>query len=411
VNAMLADDDEEEEEDYELVEVPQTDLGQDTQEMMEEDIEEGYTPSPRTGGVVKFNFTPRIFPTPMRESKQYEEEDWIAKNRNHLRNNPQLKPQLDALDIGDSDPTWLKGKGDDYYRGRDYRAALNAYTTALEIAPSMTAVLANRGACHLQLGELVRCVEDCDTLLATLDMEAMGVDANPGDVVKLSMRVKALARRGAAKCSQGLFDEALQDLKHAAYLSPSDDSLDNDLLRVDKLAKCDKLKKEADGLLGAGKLDSALETYTKTLELDSRFVSALSNRAACYLALGLYEECATDCTKALDLLATDPNDTSALQLETGPLTNSQLPSGPVPPAGSTKRRTWVLKTVTRRGVAMSQLGRMEEAVTDYRLACKLDPTDENLKRDLEALEKQIETPNTEEEAPNTEKKEDMNSSD
>jgi dyslexia susceptibility 1 candidate gene 1 protein len=60
--------------------------------------------------VVKFNFTPRIFPTPMRESKACEEEDWVAKNRTHLRRNPQLKPQLDALDIEDSDPTWLKGK-------------------------------------------------------------------------------------------------------------------------------------------------------------------------------------------------------------------------------------------------------------------------------------------------------------
>ncbi len=70
----------------------------------EEDL--SHVPDPRDGGVIKFNFTPRIFPTPMRESKATEEEDWIAKNRSHLRRNPQLKPQLDALDIEDSDPTW-----------------------------------------------------------------------------------------------------------------------------------------------------------------------------------------------------------------------------------------------------------------------------------------------------------------
>ena len=53
------------------------------------------------------------------------QQDWIAKNRSHLRSNPTLRPQLDALDIEDSDPTWLKGKGDDFFRARDYRAAVN----------------------------------------------------------------------------------------------------------------------------------------------------------------------------------------------------------------------------------------------------------------------------------------------
>ena len=36
-------------------------------------------------GKVDVQFTPRIFPTPMRESKLAEEEDWITKNRRHLK--------------------------------------------------------------------------------------------------------------------------------------------------------------------------------------------------------------------------------------------------------------------------------------------------------------------------------------
>jgi dyslexia susceptibility 1 candidate gene 1 protein len=119
---------------YELVETPAPD------EEGDDNLEAHYTPQPREKGVVKFNFTPRIFPTPMRESKQGEEEDWVAKNRTHLRKNPTLRPQLDAMDIEDGDPTWLKGKGDDFYRARDYRAAVNAYTTALELDSGLVPV-------------------------------------------------------------------------------------------------------------------------------------------------------------------------------------------------------------------------------------------------------------------------------
>jgi dyslexia susceptibility 1 candidate gene 1 protein len=53
------------------------------------DAELKYIPPPRAvtsaGGKVEINFTPRMFPTPIRESKLAEEEDWIAKNRKHLK--------------------------------------------------------------------------------------------------------------------------------------------------------------------------------------------------------------------------------------------------------------------------------------------------------------------------------------
>jgi dyslexia susceptibility 1 candidate gene 1 protein len=54
----------------------------------EEDIK--YIPPPReafgmSSAKYDINFTPRIFPTPVRESKLVEEEDWIAKNRRHLK--------------------------------------------------------------------------------------------------------------------------------------------------------------------------------------------------------------------------------------------------------------------------------------------------------------------------------------
>jgi dyslexia susceptibility 1 candidate gene 1 protein len=55
-------------------------------EEIDEEIDDvRYIPPPRTVGQSDIQFTPRVFPTPMRESKIAEEDDWIAKNRRHLK--------------------------------------------------------------------------------------------------------------------------------------------------------------------------------------------------------------------------------------------------------------------------------------------------------------------------------------
>jgi dyslexia susceptibility 1 candidate gene 1 protein len=66
----------------------------------EESIEDiSYIPPPRSitlsqnaaESKIGINFTPRVFPTPMRESKAAEEEDWVVKNKKHLKKNGILK--------------------------------------------------------------------------------------------------------------------------------------------------------------------------------------------------------------------------------------------------------------------------------------------------------------------------------
>lgn len=79
---------------------------EEPQLIMEEEEEVRYIPPPRQifqsseenkevlNSKVTINFTPRLFPTPMRESKAAEEEDWIAKNRRHLKNHGVLGKSL-----------------------------------------------------------------------------------------------------------------------------------------------------------------------------------------------------------------------------------------------------------------------------------------------------------------------------
>lgn len=69
------------------------DLCTNAMQEVDEDNDLKYIPPPRvvgtcidgSSGKVNINFTPRVFPTPMRESTQANEEDWIAKNRKHLK--------------------------------------------------------------------------------------------------------------------------------------------------------------------------------------------------------------------------------------------------------------------------------------------------------------------------------------
>lgn len=46
--------------------------------------------------------------------------------------------------------------------------------------------------------------------------------------------------------------------------------------------------------------ETAIEHYTKALELDDEDISYLTNRAAVYLEMGKYEECIKDCDKAVE---------------------------------------------------------------------------------------------------------------
>ena len=94
----------------------------DDEEGEEEEVR--FVPPPRSVGLsssseskVNISFTPRVFPTPMRESKASEEEDWIAKNRRHLKKHGVISKQMPrGGDFTEEDPVWLKAKGDDFFR-------------------------------------------------------------------------------------------------------------------------------------------------------------------------------------------------------------------------------------------------------------------------------------------------------
>lgn len=67
-----------------------------------------------------------------------------------LPSTQETKASDDNVDMSDRQPLFLKDKGDAMHRSSNYRAAINAYTKALEIDASLSVCYANRAASYLK---------------------------------------------------------------------------------------------------------------------------------------------------------------------------------------------------------------------------------------------------------------------
>ena len=380
---------------------------------------------------LSISFTPRLFPTPMRESKAAEEEDWIVKNRRHLKNHGVFGKGL--KDVSEEDPTWLKAKGDDFFRGGDARSAVSAYSAAIDADPGLTSCYSNRSACYLKLGLYADCRADCSTAIAQIEAPAgpagpagngagagagAGVGAGAGGAGAGAIAAaqastgplatqtrttlhKLLLRRSVASCHLGEFSAAiadqsrvlaaveglhsvgLTDTQATAGLTPA--AILEDLRRLRLLGEADALKREGDTVLAESRLEEARGRYDAALGLLPFHVGSLANRSACRLAQGDVEGCVEDCSRALELLQLDPTGGAGAGAGGGGGGINML-SAVLPPAGSDKRLAWVTRTVARRGQALAQLGRLGEATRDYRRAAELNPGNQALQADLKAIE-------------------------
>ncbi|KAJ8603999.1 hypothetical protein CTAYLR_003337 [Chrysophaeum taylorii] len=270
-----------------------------------EEVTAPVLPEPRSSSKVSVAHTPRVFPTPMRESKLGDEHEWIVKHRAHLHKNAMLTLGNDGRGIEDADPTWLKARGDDRWRNGDYRSAVQAYSAALELDETAIPCLANRAAAHLKLADFAACLADCDAALASRHPRAL--------------EPKLRARRAAARCGLGDYARAVDDLEAAAAAAasaaPEDaDALRRDTAKVRALRDASAFKNEADAHLAAGDAQKAEHAYARALESEPTFVSALSNRAAARLALANFRGAVQDATDALKVFERD--DSTAVS---GPL--------------------------------------------------------------------------------------------
>ncbi len=425
---------------------------------------------------VKINFTPRLFPTPMRESKAAEEEDWIAKNRRHLKRHGVLGKGLNkkggatTADVSEEDPVWLKAKGDDFFRNGDIRSALNAYSAAIDaydvdftlftttstttnttlprLEANLIACLSNRSLCYLKLNLSQDCKIDCDIIVKSVQLQlsdlppppsasstdAAGVmDPNQAERMKLWMTsIKLLLRRGLVHCQLGKYTDSLADYTQAHVIMQQQlstyyleqlshnyhitiETIQSDINRLKMIITAENAKKKGDILFADRAIDNAIEQYSHAIELIPIYVSAYSNRSACYLMKNELDLSISDCNFALDILTLKEDEELLNQHYQQSSSSSSRSSGPavinfstktisssspsssnfqvlramlhaiIPLPATDKHKQWLLNISLKKAVALIQSQRYEEAIEVYERLQTLDPHNETIKQDLSNL--------------------------
>ncbi|XP_043532981.1 dynein assembly factor 4, axonemal [Chiloscyllium plagiosum] len=191
--------------------------------MFAENYNDKIIPDPRSAGNIEVQFTPRVFPTALRESLIAEEEEWLRKQAEARRAKNANIPELKDLKEEEKNPDWLKDKGNKLFASGDYLAAINAYNLGIQLNNKLPALYLNRAASHLKLRNLHKAIEDSSK---ALDLLTPAVPDNANG------RLKAHVRRGTAFCELELYVEGLQDFEAALKIDPNNKTIQDDAEKI-----------------------------------------------------------------------------------------------------------------------------------------------------------------------------------
>lgn len=122
-----------------------------------EEKKEFIVPQLRNTQQLDVDFTPRIFPTPIRESKTDEENEWLRKQTAARRSvgfvSEDLRPE-------EKNPQFLLKKGNDFMKNNNYLGALSAYTFAISLSDKLPDLYIARSRAHYAQGEYTGCLDE-----------------------------------------------------------------------------------------------------------------------------------------------------------------------------------------------------------------------------------------------------------
>ncbi|XP_024532692.1 dynein assembly factor 4, axonemal isoform X2 [Selaginella moellendorffii] len=206
--------------------------------------------------------------------------------------------------------------------------------------------------------------------------------------VYISFTKKTLPNHLPARESR---EKELQLIKHAP--------ISNDAIDVSEREPL-FLQDKGDKFYSAGDFRSAVNAYSDAIQKDASLFLSRANRAACYLQMSQMQACINDCTRALQLLSGQDNeiaqDKTEAEQSTAPklmsLEKDFLPMDTLDllrAAASDDSEEWKRRAqscvLARRGCAKGHLGDLEDAVTDFKEALKLNPSATDIRRVLDCI--------------------------
>eukprot|EP01029_Cantina_marsupialis_P005452 TRINITY_DN159328_c0_g1_i1.p1 TRINITY_DN159328_c0_g1~~TRINITY_DN159328_c0_g1_i1.p1 ORF type:complete len:601 (-),score=184.00 TRINITY_DN159328_c0_g1_i1:127-1929(-) len=352
-------------------------FNEEEQKLLKEEQERSVRQSNR----VEITFTPRAFPTPMRESKKAEEEEWIRRNMQKLK--PELRRQMRKAQGGDEDPFLLKGQGDDMFRRSDFIGAENAYSDAIEFSPAddlTVTLLSNRAATRLKLKRYSGCVEDTETALKLIDGDSLSHHSR--EKFRRDMKKKLTYRKALGLQFWGKLEEAHLELQRTLAMSPNDANIKQHASVLTIFVKSAALKKLADEFLKEKDYTNAKNKYLEVISLESTNVASLLNLGACCLALKENDDCVKSCKRGLEIM--EKHETkSDVELE-------DVMAGPMPLVNSKVWKQWKAAAHARIGTALMNIDKPHEAIKHFESTISITPSNKKVQNQLDEAKSAIE---------------------
>lgn len=190
-------------------------------------------PLPRQTATISVEFTERELPTPSRESRLEEEQEWLRKQSEARRSagfvSEDLRPE-------EKDPVFLLAKGNEFLKNKNYLGAISAYSFAIKLSEKYPDLYRMRSEAQFAVGNMQRTIEDCSKALELMKPE---VSAN------FLERIECIVRRGKALFRFGLREQGFREIEVAYKMQPDNEELKELLIEfMDELNKTRKDEEE-----------------------------------------------------------------------------------------------------------------------------------------------------------------------
>lgn len=212
------------------------------------------------------------------------------------RREAQLSPEEKELRARKDRAIAEKEKGNEAYKARRFEEALVHYNAAMEIDPSDISFINNRAAVYLEMGQLDKCIEDCDA----------AVDRGRELRSDYKLIARAMTRKGTALVKKGDLEQAAAVFNKSLMEHRNPDTLKR-LQEAEKALKDKKeneyvdlelsgrAREEGNASFKAQKYAEAIGHYTEAIKRgppgkNPEAYKLFSNRSMCYSKLGAMPE-------------------------------------------------------------------------------------------------------------------------